>query len=167
MNAVVTAVSRSATHTVTKRSEPSIALVAGLGVRGDAHSGPTVQHLSRLPLTPNEPNLRQVHLLHEELHEELRAVGFTVQPGLLGGNVTTRGVDLLALPTGARLGLGDTAVVGIQPGLLAATVGRDEDGDVIRKAGVMGVVVVSGDVRPGDRIRLELPPAPHSPLEPV
>jgi MOSC domain-containing protein YiiM len=176
----VTAVSRSIDHTVSKQSERSIRLLAGLGVEGDAHCGTTIQHRSRLALTPNKPNLRQVHLIHEELHDELRAAGFSVERGILGENVTTRGVDLLGLPTGTRLHLGDDAVVevtglrnpctqldGIQPGLMAATLGRDDEGTLIRKAGVMTVVVAGGDVRPGDPIRVELPPRPHRPLEPV
>lgn len=180
MSGIVTAVSRSAEHTVSKQNERRIRLLAGLGVEGDAHCGATVKHRSRLALTPNKPNLRQVHVMHEELHEELRAAGFTVRPGLLGENVTTGRVDLLGLPAGTRLRLGDDAVVevtglrnpctqldGIQPGLMAATLGRDEDGGLIRKAGVMGVVMAGGDVRPGDAVRVELPPPPHHPLEPV
>ena len=98
----------------------------------------------------------------------------------MGENVTTCGIDLLALPTGTRLHLGKSAVVevtglrnpctqldGIQPGLMAATLDRDANGDLIRKAGVMAIVVASGDVRPGDVIRIELPPEPHWPLAPV
>ena len=180
MSGEVTAVSRSAMHTVSKRNESSIRLLAGLGVDGDAHAGVTVKHRSRVALTPNKPNLRQVHLMHEEFHDELRRSGFSVQPGLLGENVTTRGVDLLGLPTGARLQLGDTAVVevtglrnpctqldGIEAGLMVATLERDENGNLIRKAGVMGIVLADGDVRPGDPIRVELPPEPHQPLEPI
>jgi MOSC domain-containing protein YiiM len=180
MRGVVTAVSRSATHSMSKRNESSIRLLAGLGVEGDAHAGVTVKHRSRVALTPNKPNRRQVHLIHEEFHEELRGAGFSVQPGLLGENITTRGVDLLGLPTGARLHLGDTAVVevtglrnpctqldGIELGLMASTLGRDEHGNLIRKAGVMGVVLADGALRPGDPIRVELSPEPHQPLEPI
>jgi len=121
-----------------------------------------------------------VHLIHAELHEELAAGGFEVSPGQLGENVTTRGIDLLGLPAGARLHLGDTAVVevtglrnpctqldGIQQGLMAATLGRAENGGLVRKAGVMGIVIAGGEVRSGDGIRVELPPEPHRPLEPV
>lgn len=180
MSGVVTAVSRSACHTMTKRNEPSVRLFAELGVEGDAHAGATVKHRSRVARDPTQANLRQVHLIHAELHDELFEAGFDVRPGLLGENVTTRGVDLLGLPAGARLHLGDTAVVevtglrnpctqldGIQPGLMAATLGRDDDDALIRKAGVMAVVVTSGDVGPADPIRVELPPPPHRPLEPV
>jgi MOSC domain-containing protein YiiM len=129
---------------------------------------------------PNQPNLRQVHLLHAELFDELRASGFEVAPGQIGENVTTRGVDLLGLPTGTRLHLGTHAVVEVtglrnpcrqldqfRPGLLAATLARDEQGALVRKAGIMGIVVVSGDVRPGDRVRVELPAPPYRALEPV
>jgi MOSC domain-containing protein YiiM len=180
MAGTVTAVSRGATHTFSKLGESSIRLLAGLGVEGDAHLGETVQHRSRVARDPTLPNLRQVHLLHAELHDELQAAGLDVSAGQIGENVTTRGVDLLGLPTGTRLRLGDTAVVEVtglrnpcsqldqfQPGLLAAVLGRDESGNLIRKAGVMAIVLAGGEVRPGDPIRLELPPEPHRPLVPV
>ena len=180
MNGVVTSVSRSGTHTVSKPNQESIQLLAGLGVAGDAHQGETVKHRSRVERDPTQPNLRQVHLIHAELHDELRGAGFDVSAGEMGENITTRGVDLLGLPVGTRLLLGDQAAVevtglrnpcaqlnGIAPGLMAATLERDEDGNLVRKAGVMGVVVSGGAVRPGDAIRVELPPAPHRPLEPV
>jgi len=179
MNAVVAAVSRSATHTLVKPNQDSVQLVAGLGVDGDAHQGITVKHRSRVARDPTQPNLRQVHLIHAELHEELRAAGFTVSPGQMGENITTYGVDLLGLPVGARLYLGGAvvAVTGlrnpcaqldhIQPGLMAATLGRDERGNLVRKAGIMGIVITGGEVRPGDPIRVELPPQPHRPLAPV
>jgi MOSC domain-containing protein YiiM len=173
-------VSRSATHTLIKPNQERIRLLAGLGVEGDAHLGETVKHRSRVARDPSQPNLRQVHLIHAELHDELEAVGFTVAAGQMGENITTRGVDLLALPAGARLHLGDAAIIEvtglrnpctqlnqIQPGLMAATLDRDEQGNVIRKAGVMAIVLTSGDIHPGDSIRVELPPAPHQPLGPV
>src|SRR6266404_2119903 len=165
MNAVVAAVSRSAKHTLVKCNEDSIRLLPGLGVGGDAHQGATVKHRSRVARDPTQPNLRQVHLIHAELHDELREAGFVISTGEMGENVTTRGVDLLGLPTGARLHLGDTAVVevtglrnpcgqlnGIRPGLMAATLDRDEEGNLIRKAGIMAVVLAGGEVRPGDPI---------------
>jgi MOSC domain-containing protein YiiM len=152
----------------------------GLGVDGDAHQGATVKHRSRVARDPTQPNLRQVHLIHAELHEELRAAGFSVSAGQMGENITTQGVALLDLPAGARLSLGDAAVVEItglrnpcaqldriQPGLMAATLGRDEHGDLVRKAGIMAVVIAGGEVRPGDPIRVELPPQPQRPLAPV
>jgi MOSC domain len=178
--AVVTAVSRSSTHSPDKTNQQCIRLLTGMGVEGDVHAGRTVRHRSRRARNAELPNLRQVHLIHSELHDELRADGFTVTAGQMGENVTTRGVDLLALPVGARLRLGGEAVVeitglrnpckqldGVQSGLMAATLDRDGDGTLIRKAGVMGVVAAGGDVHPGDPIRVELPPAPHAPLEPV
>jgi MOSC domain-containing protein YiiM len=129
---------------------------------------------------PSQPNLRQVHLIHAELHDELRAAGFAVSAGQMGENVTTRGVDLLGLPTGSRLRLGETAVIEvtglrhpcvqldrIQPGLMAATLDRDEQGNVVRKAGVMAIVVTGGKVRPVDSIHVELPAEPHRPLDRV
>jgi MOSC domain-containing protein YiiM len=176
----VLAVSRSATHSLRKGSQLVIQLIAGLGVADDAHAGITVQHRSRVARDPNQPNLRQVHLIHTELHEELRGRGFHVAAGQMGENITTRGIDLLGLPARARLRLGDEAVVeitglrnpcrqleGIQPGLMAAVLDRDANGALIRKAGVMAVVVAGGLVRPGDVIAVELPPTPHTPLEPV
>jgi MOSC domain-containing protein YiiM len=180
MSGIVTAVSRSPTHSFTKPNAGSIRLVAGLGVEGDAHQGATVQHRSRLERFGGTPNLRQVHLIHRELFDELREAGFTVSAGLMGENVTTQGVDLLGLPTGARLHLGPAAVVEItglrnpcrqldklHSGLMAATLARDGDGNLIRKAGIMGIVLAGGDVREGDPIRVELPPAPHQKLAPV
>jgi MOSC domain-containing protein YiiM len=180
MNAVVTAVSRSTSHTLVKSNQDSIRLVAGLGVDGDAHQGATVKHRSRVARDATQPNLRQVHLIHAELHEQLRTAGFAVSAGQMGENITTQGIDLLALPPGARLCLGAAAVVEVtglrnpcaqldrvQRGLMAATLDRDEHGNLVRKAGIMGVVVTGGEVRPGDTIRVEFPPQPHRPLAPV
>ncbi len=180
MKGTVQAVSCSPTHTFTKPNQESIRLLTGLGVEGDAHLGETVKHRSRVARDPSQPNLRQVHLIHAELHDELRATGFVVSAGQMGENVTTRGIDLLGLPTGTRLRLGKTAVVEVtglrnpclqldrfQPGLMAAVLGRDEHGALIRKAGVMAIVLAEGEVRPGDPILVELPPAPHRSLEPV
>jgi MOSC domain-containing protein YiiM len=176
----VVAVSRSPRHTLAKRNETRIRLLAGLGVEGDAHLGETVKHRSRVRRDPSAPNLRQVHLIHAELHDELRAAGFELAPGQMGENVTTRGVDLLGLPTGTRLRLGGDALVeitglrnpcrqldGIQRGLMAATLDRDGRGGLVRKSGVMAVVVAGGDVREGDPIAVELPPEPYRPLVPV
>src|SRR4051795_2617735 len=173
MHGVVTFVGLSPTHTMEKPAATSIRLLKGLGVAGDAHMGETVKHRSRVRRDPTQPNLRQVHLIHAELFDDLRQQGFVVQPADLGENVTTTDIDLLALPTGTRLHLGAGAVVEItglrnpciqidnfQKGLMAATLGRDAYGNLIRKAGVMSIVLSDGDVRPGDEIRLELPPAP-------
>ena len=177
---VVESVSLARQHSFSKADATLIRLLAGLGVAGDAHLGRTVQHRSRVARDPTQPNLRQVHLIHGELHDELRAQGFDVAPGVMGENVTTRGVDLLALPTGSRLRLGTAAVVEVtglrnpcvqldhfQPGLLAAVVDRDDGGNLVRKAGVMGIVFTGGDVRPGDTIEVELPPPPHVRLQRV
>jgi MOSC domain-containing protein YiiM len=173
----VVAVSRAPDHVFSKRNEDSIRLLAGLGVEGDAHAGKTVKHRSRVRRDPSQPNLRQLHLIHAELHDELNAQGFHVSPGDMGENVTTRGVDLLSLPTGTRLRLGDAAVAEVtglrnpcvqldrfQDGLMQAVLERD-GGELVRKSGVMAVVVEGGDVRPGDPISVELPAPPHAPLE--
>jgi MOSC domain-containing protein YiiM len=179
--ASVRAVHASATHGFSKLAQPMIRLVAGQGVEGDAHAGTTVKHRSRVARNPAAPNLRQVHLIHAELFDELAAAGFTVSPGELGENVATQGIDLLGLPTGARLRLGGDALVEItglrnpcsqienfQKGLLAATLDRDADGRLARKAGVMGIVLAGGEVRPGDAIAIvELPPGNPQPLAPV
>lgn len=180
MNGVVTAVSCSPTHTFTKPNQERIRLLTGLGVEGDAHLGTTVKHRSRVARDPSQPNFRQVHLIHAELHDELQRAGFAVFAGHMGENVTTRGIDLLRLPTGTRLHLGDTAVISItglrnpctqldhfQAGLMAAVLERDEHGMLVRKAGVMAIILAGGEVRPGDVITVELPPEPHRPLEPV
>lgn len=180
MGGIVEAVHKSATHTLTKPEQSYIRLLAGWGVEGDAHMGVTVKHRSRVARDPSQPNLRQVHLIHAELHDELRARGFSVHTGEMGENITTRGIDLLRLPVGTRLHLGAEAVVEItglrnpcaqldrlQPGLMAAVLGRDAQGHVVRKAGVMGVVLTGGEVRLADPIRVELPPQPHQPLQPV
>ncbi len=177
---IVLAVHRSATHTFVKQAEESIQLLPGLGVEGDAHLGRTVQHCSRVARDPTQPNLRQVHLIHAELFDELRGKGYDILPGQMGENITTRGVGLLDLPAGTRVYLGMTALVEItglrnpcvqldhfRSGLMRAVLGRDEDGKIIRKAGVMGVVLSGGVVRPGDPLRVQLPPQPHHPLERV
>jgi len=181
MAGTVLAVSRSATHSLSKGGQLAIQLIVGLGVADDAHAGVTVQHRSRVARDPSQPNLRQVHLIHAELHEELRERGFNVTAGRMGENITTQGIDLLGLPTGTRLRLGDEAVVieitglrnpctqleSIQPGLMAAVLDRDANGALLRKAGVMAIVLTGGMVRPGDAIAVELPPQPHTPLQPV
>jgi MOSC domain-containing protein YiiM len=177
---IVIAVSRDPAHRFSKMPEVAIRLLAGLGVEGDAHAGATVRHRSRVARDPSQPNLRQLHLIHAELHEELRGKGFDLVPGDMGENVTTRGLDLLALPTGTRLRLGSTALVEItglrnpcvqldrfRPGLMAAVLDRDAEGRLVRKAGVMGVVLADGDVAGGDLIAIELPDQPHRPLQPV
>src|SRR5205823_6092099 len=113
MTGKVAAVSHSAAHTLSKINDDAIQLLAGLGVADDAHAGTTVKHRSRVAQNPNQPNLRQVHLIHSELHAELRRAGFAIAPGQMGENITTAGIDLLGLPTGTRLHLGDEAVIEI------------------------------------------------------
>ena len=177
---IVTGVSSSGSHTFSKSNRECICLLAGIGVEGDAHCGETVKHRSRVRQNPNQPNLRQVHLIHSELHDQLCAAGFDVSVGQMGENVTTRGVDLLGLPVGARLHLGDSAVIEItglrnpcyqlddfQPGLMAAVLDHDESGNLVRKAGIMAIVLVGGEVHPGDLVHVELPSEPHQPLAPV
>ena len=176
----VVSVSLSPAHSMSKPRVDAVNLVAGFGVEGDAHAGATVKHRSRVARDPSQPNLRQVHLIHGELHDELRAAGFGIEPGAMGENVTTRGIDLLALPAGTLLRLGPEAVVqvtglrnpcaqldGLQPGLMKAVLGRTPDGALIRKAGIMGIVLAGGTVRPGDAIAVTLPDGPHRALEPV
>ena len=178
VQASVVAVCADAAHTFSKPVREAIRLVAGLGVESDTHLGVTVQHRSRVARDPTQPNLRQVHLIHAELFDELRAAGFEIGPGAIGENITTRDIDLLALPRGARLHIGAGAVVELtglrnpcvqldrfRPGLMAAVLGRTADGSLVRKAGVMGIVLSGGEVRPGDAIEVELPAGAHRPLE--
>jgi MOSC domain-containing protein YiiM len=174
----VVAVSCRAEHHVSKPNRESITLIEGLGVQGDAHAGASVKHRSRVRANPDQPNLRQVHLIHAELHDELARFG--VGPGEMGENVTTRGVDLLGLPRGTRLRLGPDAVVevtglrnpckqldGLRPGLMDAVLDRGPSGELVRRAGVMAVVLGGGVVRPGDAVEVTLPDEPHQPLMPV
>lgn len=180
MNGNVVAVSRSPTHSFSKPNQESIKLLTGLGVEGDAHFGEKVQHRSRVAKDPSQPNLRQVHLIHAELHDELCERGFNVSPGQMGENITTRGIHLLGLPAGTRLHIGKTAVVEVtglrnpcyqlddfQKGLLKAVLDEDAQGNLIRKAGVMGIVLADGEVSVNDGIRVEVPPEPHERLKPV
>ncbi len=176
----VVAVSRNAARAFSKENVPCIRLLTGLGVEGDAHAGVTVKHRSRFATDPTQPNLRQIHLIHTELLDGLRAESFGVTAGDLGENITTKGVYLLGLPTGARLRVGPDVIVEItglrnpcaqletfQPGLLKAVLDHDADGNLFRKAGVMGIVLSGGEIRPGDAIRIELPPERHRRLERV
>lgn len=178
MTARVVALALSPAHTMSKPTRDRITLVEGLGVEGDAHMGATVKHRSRVRIDPTQPNLRQVHLIHAELLEELRTKGFDIAPGQMGENITTRGIDLLALPRGTRLHLGSavievtglrnpcTQLDGLQPGLMEAVLERTPGG-LVRKAGVMAIVAKSGDVAEGDPIQAELPAEPHERLKPV
>jgi len=178
MNPVAIAVSCSAQHTFSKPNQLSINLIEGIGVEGDAHAGKKVKHRYLVKIDSTKPNLRQVHLIQAELFDELNATGFSVGPGQLGENITTRGADLLALPTGTKLQIGAEAVIELtalrnpchqidnfQKGMLKAVLDRDDDGNVIRKAGVMGIVLVGGEIRPNDPIVINLPPEPHQQLE--
>ena len=176
----VEAVSRGTSHGIGKAGEEAIRLVAGLGVEGDVHAGAKISTARACAATPTQPNLRQVHLIHAELHEELAARASRSRPGEMGENVTTSGVELLALPDGTRLRLGQEAVVEVKglrnpcaqldeiaPGLMKAVLDRDDDGELVHKSGVMGVVLEGGEVRPGDPIEVELPSEPHVRLVPV
>jgi MOSC domain-containing protein YiiM len=180
LNGFVVAVAKDATHRFSKDVVAAINIVAGLGVEGDAHQGITVKHRSRVAADPTQPNLRQVHLIHTELFDELRGNGFEVGPGDLGENISTRGLDLLNLPRGSRLRIGEQAVLVVtglrnpckqierfQSGLLSAVLGRGPNGELILKAGIMTVVRQGGIVRPDDPITVEFPPPPHLPLERV
>ncbi|MEU0333989.1 MOSC domain-containing protein [Streptomyces sp. NPDC006193] len=180
MTGTVTAVSSNGVYSFTKPNRDSITLLAGLGVEGDVHAGVTVKHRSRVAQDPTRPNLRQVHLIHEELFAEVGAEGFAVTPGDLGENITTRGIDLLGLPVGTLLRIGGEAVLEVtglrnpclqienfRKGLLKRVVGRDEDGNLVRKAGIMSIVREGGTVRPGDTIEVKLPDGPHRPLDRV
>jgi hypothetical protein len=174
---LVAGVARDDAHRFSKIAVPVISLLAGLGVEGDAHCGVRVRHRSRVRQDPTQPNLRQVHLLQSEIFDELRIKGFDIAPAEIGENITTSGIDLLALPTGThlRIGLAVIEITGLRnpchqlndhkSGLTEAVLERDAGGRLIRKAGVMGIVIAGGDVRPGDAIAVDLPPLPHRALE--
>lgn len=176
----VAAVCANSKHALGKPTRPSIRLVAGIGVDGDAHAGVTVKHRSRVRRDPAQPNLRQVHLIGCELHNELRAGGFDVGPGMMGENITTIDLDLLALPRGTRLCIGADVVIEItglrnpcvqldriKPGLMKAVLGIGPTGAVAQRAGVMAVVLKGGTVHPGDAIAAWLPAQPHQRLSVV
>ncbi|MBT9527500.1 MAG: MOSC domain-containing protein [Rhizobacter sp.] len=180
MKAHVTSVSLSGTHKFSKGPASQITLLAGLGVEGDAHCGVTVKHRSRVARDPTQPNLRQVHLIHSELFDELATQGFAIAAGQIGENIGTRHIDLLGLPVGAQLHIGETAIVELtglrnpceqlnahQAGLTAAVLGRAADGSLVRKAGVMSVVIAGGIVRAGNAIAVTLPALPHRAMERV
>lgn len=173
----VIAVHSSESHRFSKQSQDEIVLLKGLGVDGDAHCGVTVKHRSRVAKDPSQPNLRQVHLIHAELLSALSEKGHAVPPGALGENITTQGIELLKLPVGTQLKIGNTAVITItglrnpcaqierfQSGLLSEVLEKKPDGSLIRKAGVMGVVTEGGRIKPGDQIEVTLPPEPHHEL---
>jgi MOSC domain-containing protein YiiM len=176
----VAAVAARKAHRISKDAQLSIRLIAGQGVAGDAHCGQTVKHRSRVAKDPHQPNLRQVHLVQGELLDALSGSGLQILPAAMGENILTKGIDLLAMPEGTRLKIGLQAVVELTglrnpcnqlnrlvPGLMAALIEQAPDGSLIRKAGVMGVVLQGGDVWPGDSIEITLPVSPHRPLQPV
>lgn len=177
---IVIAVSTSAEHSFSKTNQNSIELIAGHGIKGDAHAGKKVKHRSRVRKDPSQPNLRQVHLIHQELYNELKEKDFNVYPGCLGENITTSGIDILELPRDTILQLGDQARIQItglrnpcsqldnfQEGLMRAVLDRDDEGNLVRKSGIMSIVIASGVVKAGDPIYVELPTGAHSSLEPV
>lgn len=180
MTGKVLAVCRSATHTMSKPKVSSLTILKGLGVEDDAHQGITVKHRSRVARDPTQPNLRQVHLIHSELHDELRAKGFDISVGQMGENITTKDIELLDLPKGTMLHIGKTVILevtglrnpcyqldGIQQGLMQAVLDKDSQGNLIRKAGIMTVVLASGKIFVGDEIRVQFPGEPHQRLEVV
>jgi MOSC domain-containing protein YiiM len=176
----VVAVSLDSRHRFSKSNVGLIRVIAGFGIEGDSHAGKTIQHLGRMRRDPSQPNLRQVHLIHAELHDELRELGYDVKPGDLGENITTRGIDLLGLPQRTRLRIGPEAVLEVTglrspcqqintftPGLLKHVIRTDGDGNVVRKTGIMSIVLADGLIHPDDPILVEVPDGPQLPLEPV
>lgn len=176
----VVSVSRCDKHRFSKSAEDQLTLIANHGVAGDAHAGVTVKHRSRVAVDPTQPNLRQVHLIHQELLSELRGEGFDLAAGDLGENILTTGIDLLGLPTDTVLAIGDgvrlritglrnpcAQIEAFRAGLLRHVAYKGQDGQLVRKAGVMAVVISGGVVRPDDKITATLPALPHKPLERV
>lgn len=177
---IVKSVSKSSTHSFSKYVCDSIVLLKGLGVEGDAHMGKYVKHRSRVEKNPYEPNARQVHLIHCELFDELMQQGFVLHDGIIGENITTQGIDLLRLPKGSVLHIGKSARIevtglrnpckqldSIQSGLMKAVLDKDEQGNLIRKAGIMGIVLEGGEIKTGDLITINLPPMPYIKLDKV
>lgn len=177
---IVIALSKSETHTFQKINPKSIHLIKGLGIEGDAHMGKTVKHRSRVAKDPSQPNLRQVHLMHAELHDELEGLGFKIKAGEMGENITTKGIDLLSLPKDTILNIGENARIQItglrnpcnqlnifKKGLMNAVLDIDENGDLIRKAGIMGIVLEGGAIAVGDTIEIILPDKPYIKLDMV
>lgn len=180
MSGHVIALHRSSTHHFSKQKETSLTLKQGLGIVGDAHMGATVKHRSRVAADPTQPNLRQVHLLHTEMIEDIGQKGLAFQPGDVGENITTHGIDLLSLPRHTRLHIGSQVILSVTglrnpcsqldnflPGLTQAFLGKSADGTLIRKAGVMAIVLEGGEIFQGDEIRVEMPAQPHLVLERV
>ena len=180
MTGHVIALHRSAVHNFSKQPETSLNLLQGLGIEGDAHMGATVKHLSRVAADPNQPNLRQVHLLHAEMIDEICGKGFSIKPGDVGENITTHGIDLINLPRHTRLHVGSSVILSVtglrnpcaqldnfQAGLTQAFLGKTSDGKLIRKSGVMAIVLEGGAIHQGDEIRVEMPSQPHLALERV
>ncbi|MBC7723942.1 MAG: MOSC domain-containing protein [Burkholderiaceae bacterium] len=173
----VVSVSRDDAHRFSKPTADTITLIAGFGVAGDAHAGATTQHRYLAAKEPSTPNLTQVHLIPVELFSDLGRRGFAVGSGELGENVTTRGLVLETLPLGTRLHLGETAIIELtglrspcslinrfQRGLMKTMIDRDGAGQVVRRAGVMGIVLAGGELRASDPIRVELPAGAPVPL---
>jgi MOSC domain-containing protein YiiM len=172
----VVAVHRKEEYGVFKEIQESVHLVKGFGVQGDAHMGTLVQHRYNKKQNPNQPNLRQVHLIQAELFDDLKELGLIVKPGEMGENITTRNIDIINLPLDTKLHLGDSAILQltglrepcgqlntVQKGLKNAVL--DESGK--SRVGVMSVVLRGGAVKADDLIRVELPSEPHQDLQPV
>ena len=145
-------------HHFSKRAVERVTMVAGVGIEGDVHAGPLVQHRSRVRVDPNQPNLRQVHLIDDAVFAVAASAGFEIDHGDLGENVTVSGLDVHGLAVGTMLRLGESAFVavtglrnpcgqinGLRPGLLDV-LRRADGGDIVRRAGIMGVVVRGGEV---------------------
>ncbi len=176
----ITSVNLSGTHSMQKQQKERINLLKGLGVEGDAHMGKKIKHRSRVAKDPDQPNLRQVHLIQNELHDELSRKGFTVGPGQMGENITTSGIQLTTLPEDTVLKIGPTAQIqvkglrspchqlnGVEEGLLKAVTVKHEGGSAILKWGIMGIVKEGGEIQPGDEIAVEFPEEPHVMLDKV
>ena len=113
-----------------------------------------------------------------EILSELNDKGFSVIPGELGENITTQGIDLLSLPQGCQLHIGKTTIIELtalrnpcvqienfQTGMLKEVISKDKQGKIMRKLGMMGVVLSGGHVQPNDEITIQLPEQPHKSLE--
>lgn len=175
----VVAVACDSKHNIIKPVQAHITLIAGWGVEGDAHAGETIQHRYDKRRNPTAPNLRQIHLMHAELFDHMADQGMTVRPGQMGENITTRDIDILSLPQGTRLKLGNAVIEltglrnpckylnTIAPGLMKACLAKHKDGTPFPQSGVMGMIIAGGIVKAGDAIEIVLPEKPHHRLLPV
>lgn len=140
---VIRAVSISEKKGMKKRNVASVELKENFGIVGDAHSG---------------TKDRQVSLLAIESIKKMQDKGLKVHPGDFAENITTEGMDLVGLKTGAKLEIGEEALLEIsQIGKVCVTrcsIYYQAGDCVMPREGVFARVLKSGAVKPGDEIKV-------------